>query len=214
MQIISENIANAWEKSIVAILQNGEWIPAERGNRAKELRNVLFSISNPENTPQVSDKYYFSSEFIKEYSDNYLLGDKSIGSVAERISKLGENKLNQLDCIIGLLNENSYTRRALVSTWNPQIDLYSNHPPCLSTLHFQIRNQKLEITGVLRSNDAWFAALPDLIAIYKVQDKVAKSIGVSIGNLNLLSISYHIYEMDYLKAFENFQIKNNAIDIH
>ena len=206
MLIESKNIASAWEISINHLIKDGEWVPAERGNRTKELRNVLFCIKSPNSMPQISDKYMFSKDFLTEYSDNYFLSEKINNSVAERINRLGDIKLNQIDKVIEILSGHYYSRRAVVSPWIQNEDLFSNHPPCVVLLQFQNRNNLLEITAVLRSNDAWMAALPDLIAIHKVQTIVASRLKVGIGNLHMLSNSYHIYEMDILKAMNIFQI--------
>jgi len=206
MLIENCNIANAWEISINHLIKDGEWVPAERGSRAKELRNVLFSITSPCSQPQISGKYVFSENFLTEYSDNYFLSEKTNSSVAERINRFGEIKLNQINRIIEILSGHYYSRRAVISPWIQNEDLFSNHPPCVVLLQFQIRNNLLEITAILRSNDAWLAALPDLIAIHKVQTKVAEELGIGIGRLCMLSNSYHMYEMDVLKALTVFQI--------
>ncbi|MBN1181719.1 MAG: hypothetical protein JXB49_05480 [Bacteroidales bacterium] len=194
------SIADAWEESIFRLLNEGVWIPSERGCRAKEMRNLLFSISSPGTQPQVSNKYAFPQSFIQEYSDNYLISMKSTNSVAERINRYGENSLNQSERIIQILTNHYYSRRAVINTWQQNVDLFSNHPPCITSLQFQVRNNSLEVTSVLRSNDAWFAALPDLISIYKIQKKIADALNIGIGCLNMLSVNYHIYEMDFLKA--------------
>lgn len=205
MNIVCNTIAEAWEKSIENLLLHGFWVPAERGNRAKELRNVLFTINSPFMSPIDSDKYAFSKEFLEEYSDNYLLSSNSSDSVSERINRFGVNKINQIDRIVEILSNHYFSRRAVISTWQQDLDLFSTHPPCLTSLQFQVRNNSLEISGILRSNDAWFAALPDLIAIFKLQKKVANELKLNIGVLNMLSINYHIYEMDFLNAVNVFK---------
>ena len=204
MLIEDNTIATAWEKSIHAVIRTGEWIPAERGNRVKEIRNVLFTINSPETEPLISTKYNFSTEFLFDYAKNYLLALKSTDTVAERVTSYGETNLNQLDKITEILANHYYSRRAVIATWIPQIDLYSSHPPCVTSLQFLIRNSSLEITAMLRSNDAWFAALPDLISIYYTQSKIANALNLKVGKLHMLSTSYHIYEMDLFKATEMF----------
>lgn len=204
MLIESNDIASAWESSICHLIQDGEWVPAERGNRAKELRNVLFSILSPSLKPQISDKYVFSKNFLAEYADNYFMSEKINNSVAQRVSRFGEMKLNQINRVTEILSQHDYSRRAVISPWIQNEDLFSNHPPCVVLLQFLVRNNLLEITAVLRSNDAWLAALPDMIAIHKVQTKVAEKLNIEMGRLCMLSNSYHMYEMDVLKAMEIF----------
>jgi thymidylate synthase (methanogen type) len=207
MIIESNSFSDAWEKSIFQIIEEGEWIPAERGNRTIELRNVFFCITSPLTKPQISSKYSFPESFVEEYSSNYLLSETDIESVATRILRVGSSKVNQIEKVTDLLSSHYYSRRAIISTWVHSEDLFTSHPPCLLSMQFQVRNKLLEVTAVLRSNDAWFAAPLDFLAINKVQINLAKRLDLEVGCLHMLSTNYHIYEMDLLKAINIFKQK-------
>ena len=68
-----------------------------------------------------------------------------------------------------------------------------------------IRGRELHLTAVLRSNDAWLSALPDMVVFSELQTRIAKNLGVKQGEYIHHAVSYHIYDYDYSLVQEVFQ---------
>ena len=203
MEFVSDTIADAWEASIYELLKDHKWIPTQRGMRAIELRNVLFTIKSPDKEPIVSSKYQFNKRFIETYCNS--IRDTFPGdSIKSRLYNY-DDKIDQISMVLKELQRDWFTRRAVISLWNPTVDSTSSHPPCTVVLQFLFREGKLHLTSVLRSNDAWMAALPDMIALSRIQAEMAKTLNVEIGIYTQMSVSYHIYEPDVMLAEEIFK---------
>jgi len=195
MLIKSETISQAWEKSIIELLKCKHFISTQRGMRALELRNVLFEVEKPFAEPRVSPRYQFSRRFIEAYCDSVRDSFKG-ESIRARIYEFGDKKINQYAVALNSLKASYNTRRAIISLWNPNFDHKSRHPPCALILQFLCREGRLHLTTFLRSNDAWIAALPDMMALSEIQKQIASELNLSVGTYNQLSVSYHVYEPD------------------
>ena len=204
MEFYTDTFADAWEQSLVYLLTNGKAVDTQRGMRALELTNVILKITNPIASP-ISSKYGFGIKFIEEYVKDLENGYKGV-SLSDRIYRYGEERINQLEKIVCLLKKDPYSRRAIIDLWLTKQDSESFHPPCPVSFQFYIRDSLLHMTSILRSNDVWMAAIPDMIAFTRLQKEIAEQVGVEIGSYNQLSISYHIYECDIIIAKEIFNL--------
>lgn len=203
MEFIADSIGSAWELSIHRLLSEVSWVPTQRGLRTIELTNVVFRIKNPLSDPVVSSKYAFSKEFIENYCNS--IRDNFPGdSIKSRLYDYA-GKIDQIALITKELKKEWFTRRAVASLWQPDVDIGSTHPPCTIFLQFMFRDNRLHLSTVLRSNDAWMAALPDMIAFSQLQERVANDLKVSVGQYTQMSVSYHMYEPDIIIAKEAFR---------
>lgn len=210
MIITGKTIAETWEKSIIALLNSGIKVLTERGKYSLELRNLMLCVKEPYVEPMVSKKSILSQKHINDYVNTILQGYGKRDSVHHRIFHFKQYSVDQYKYVVEKLKEKWYTRRAVICLWDPEIDEKSTHPPGICLLTFYIRNDKLMATAVIRSNDAWLGALPDMIACYKLQEKVANEVSVQVGEYTHFAISYHIYEHDIDKAFQIFGLKKNG----
>lgn len=203
MEFYSKTISEGWELSIEYLLQNGSQIDSQRGMRTLEITNAVFHISNPLLEPMVSAKYNYSTDFVSKFVKD--MEDDYVGvSIGERIYGYGEDRIDQVERIIEELRGDYFSRRAIISLWSPREDSISSHPPCPVLLQFYIRNGALNMTSVLRSSDAWMAAIPDMIALTGLLQKASERLAVNIGSYTQMSVSYHLYEKDLIVARELF----------
>jgi len=192
-------ISDAWEESIRYLLKNGKWVPTQRGFEALEVNNLHIEITHPLSEPRISNIYEFGEDVITHYSLSYTK-EYCAESIKDRFFSYGINNVNQVDEVIRILKNNWYSRRAVISTLIPDYDFTSLHPPCVIAIQFLCRDNKLYLTSTIRSNDAWLAALPDMIALTNIQKLVADALDLDIGSYHQLSVSYHIYEVDCISA--------------
>lgn len=209
MLIKSTTLSEAWEKSIEYLLrmkQNGEeLIPTERGDLALEATNVLLKIEKPMAGNRISPKYPH-----ERYSEDYSmhLFDQGYNQqVYSRITNIiigNTDAINQSEELVSKLKNEWFSRRAVISLWNPFEDIHSAHPPCICLLQFIIRNKQLCLTSTYRSNDAWLCAPSDMIAITNLQKNIADKLGFSVGYYAHFAVSYHIYASDLPMALSIF----------
>jgi thymidylate synthase len=129
---------------------------------------------------------------IAEYSDN---GTTFHGAYGYRLrSAFG---MDQLDRVVDLLKIQPDTRRAVISIYDPRLDLGTDSKdiPCNDMVMFKIRDGKLHMTVCNRSNDAiWGAYGANAVQFSFLLQYVAMRVGVAVGRYTQVSDSLHVYE--------------------
>ena len=106
---------------------------------------------------------------------------------------------DQLDYIVKELMRNPSSRRAVMVLWDKDADQTSGDPPCLNHIQFFIRNNKLDMVVLFRSNDAVKATFMNAFALIMLQKKVADILGYDVGTYTHRANSFHCYEKDFEK---------------
>jgi thymidylate synthase len=120
----------------------------------------------------------------------------------------------QYDAVVEKLKNDSDSRQAVVTIWNPE---YDNQPskrdyPCTVLHQFRIRNNKLNMSVYMRSNDVWLGAAYDFFQFTQVQIALASVLGIEPGKYAHHVGSLHIYEQHY-EAAENLKYTDSLVDI-
>lgn len=116
-------------------------------------------------------------------------------------------QIDQLERVIELLRKKPETRQAIVSMWMPR-DLLSAidgaHPdlPCTLSLIFTVRDGRLNLQTIMRSNDAWLGTSYDVFCFCCIQMFVARACGLQLGHYTHFVNSMHLYERNYEKAVQ------------
>lgn len=76
----------------------------------------------------------------------------------------------------------------------------SKDVPCTVAWHFQLRNNKLELTMFMRSNDVWLGMPYDILCFTTVQRIVAAVLGVECGHYHHIASNLHLYDSHYEDA--------------
>jgi hypothetical protein len=114
----------------------------------------------------------------------------------------GPRTNGQYDMIIERLKNDPDSRQAVVTIWNPQYDLQHSKKdyPCTVLHQFRIRDNKLNMSVYMRSNDVWLGAAYDFFQFTRVQIAMAWVLGVAPGKYTHHVGSLHIYEQHYEAA--------------
>ena len=120
----------------------------------------------------------------------------------------------QYDAVIAKLKNDSDSRQAVVTIWNPE---YDNQPskrdyPCTVLHQFRIRNNRLNMSVYMRSNDVWLGAAYDFFQFTQVQIALASVLGIEPGKYAHHVGSLHIYEQHY-DAAEDLKKTDELVDI-
>jgi thymidylate synthase len=115
------------------------------------------------------------------------------------------------------LKKDPYSRQAVMIIFDPERDNelhvdgnYSKDIPCTNYFVFQIRDGKLNMYTVMRSNDLHKGTLYDIPNFIIFQHVLAGWLNVEVGKYTHSAASFHIYEPDV----ENFiEIYNDKDDV-
>ena len=105
--------------------------------------------------------------------------------------------------VIDELAKNPDSRRACISVRDNAADEGSTDPACLQSMQFMIRDGKLDMHVLFRSNDAVRAAFMNAFALIWIQDTVAFDLDIEPGRYVHRATNFHVYPecRDTLEAY-------------
>lgn len=174
----------------------------EREIETRWLDNVMIHITHP-CKGRIDDKYPFSEQVLKEkYATQLLISDKLDFeyTYGERLNAWGPEKVDQIDYVIKKLKANSHSRRAVATTWDPRKDTLEDEVPCLNHFVFMARDDFLDLSVMIRSNDMYGAWLANIYGLGELLKHVSERTGLSEGTITTLSVNAHIYSHDWENA--------------
>jgi thymidylate synthase len=124
----------------------------------------------------------------------------------------GPRTHGQYDVLIERLKNDPDSRQAVATIWNPQYDLQHSKRdyPCTILHQFRIRDNKLNMSVYMRSNDVWLGAAYDFFQFTRLQIAMAWVLGVAPGTYAHHVGSLHIYEQHY-GAAEELKYNNDPL---
>ncbi|MBS0428807.1 MAG: thymidylate synthase [Proteobacteria bacterium] len=142
-------------------------------------------------------------DFIEHYIAHYAKSSDDMQTIfgAYGPRMFGKRPNDQLARVISALKSKSDSRQAVVQLFDRRDTLkYHSDIPCTCTLQFVIRGRRLHMLTSMRSNDAWLGLPHDVFAFTMIQELVARSLGVELGEYRHCVGSLHLYERDEKKA--------------
>lgn len=109
----------------------------------------------------------------------------------------GPRAAGDLGGVVDVLRARPDSRQAVVSLYDSDRDLNRSEVvdvPCTVALQFKVRDDRLELWTVMRSNDAWLGLPYDLMQFAMVQEAVAAAVGVPAGRYHHSAGSMHLYD--------------------
>ena len=199
----------------------------------KELIGVAFKVDKPLKnrekiieyvfrTPEESKKIleYCKQEIKDRCSGKMLNPGNSYKIRSDLWNKFLENsgkfsyqyaerlwKNNQFQNVIDTLKNDKGTRQAVLSVWNPDLDMDinktggGNRIPCSLYYQFLIRNNKLHCIYSMRSNDFLGHHVIDLYCATGLMEYIVKKLtnvypGLKVGSLTYFCGSLHAFNWD------------------
>lgn len=187
-----------------------------------EVNNMVFHLKNPRNNLALSrtdSKYGISLSYALGELLWYFTGDNKVsfigqfGSLWSRISDDGETNnsayghliqkkwgFDQLDLMKRILEADPNSRRAVININTPHPEVIETRDePCTISMQFFVRNNKLDMTTVMRSNDIWYGTPYDVVYFTSLQLILATQLGVELGEYTHFAGSFHVYDANYLE---------------
>ncbi len=148
---------------------------------------------------------YFISIYNQFSDDGHTLN----GAYGFRLKE--HFKIDQIQQAINILKNDDITRRVVLTMYSPE-DLLSDSKdiPCNTTIYLKIRNAKLDITILNRSNDLFLGVPYNVFVFYLLQVYISKAVNCGIGTQTHYTDSLHLYEKHFDKVKQI--IKNNSIN--
>ena len=217
--IETESIGVAHERIIQLILREGEEIKTKHGLTLELPEPVTVHLSNPFVEPRVSSCSSFTAHMAEYYKTQLLTVlpkqnnikdfDYNCGNrwfdypteieTSHGITTIGDgdgyglNQINKMVC--DELSSDKSSRRAIVISISPMIDITKTHIPCITLLQFLIRNNRINMIVYIRSNDMLSAWGADAYALSGVLNYVGNKLKIPLGYLETISASAHIYQL-------------------
>lgn len=190
--IEAENLGNAWLQAMKLAMTVGDEIYDE-DRSLKEIRNLYVTLKNISEKDPILDKYADKNriQLMKEkYSTCGLVGDYKIdyGSYI-----FNNNGINQMEWVKHRIINKPETKSATITLHRPGEEMLA----CLSLLDFKLREDRLHMNVVYRSQNIYASQPGNLIALKQIQEDLAKDIGKDVGDVELIVLSAHVYEDDY-----------------
>lgn len=207
-----------WGQAYKSVI-NSDCVPS-RGGKTKEILHATISIDNPTQKwitckyPPISIGYAlaeliwilygsddaqtinFWNPALPKYAGDY---EKYPGAYGNRI--MCRYGFNQLEKVYHTLKNHPESRQAVMLIWDPKTDLPQNNGipnnkdiPCNICSLIKVRDDKLEWTQIMRSNDLVLGLPYNLIQFTSFQEILASWLHIKVGTYNHLSDSLHIYE--------------------
>lgn len=200
----------AWKNAMRYVMQEGKDFKDKDGRICREVMNMKIEILNPVNditspVEKVSNSKDWVYPRLDEIANVTLTRKYSPGHIyiyGQRIFDY-DKTINQIDkFVVPLLNKDQKTRRAVVSLWNPKIDsnIFNKEVPSLITLGFNIVNNKINITAIIRSNNLFFGFPANIYQIFLLQEYVCQRISLDIGTITVFMMSAHIFDDKFDKV--------------
>lgn len=140
--------------------------------------------------------------YIREYPPEGATGALE-DAYGPRIIGTGEfgRSFNQIERVIDRLRRKPDTRRAVISILEPgDLEPGKAEAPCTIALQFVRRRERLHLVAMMRSNDAYLGFPHDVFCFTMIQELVARSLGIQVGEYHHFATSLHLYEHDQDKV--------------
>lgn len=118
---------------------------------------------------------------------------------------------DQVAQVIDTLKRDPYSRRAVINFNVPNPERFETKDEiCTIALVFELREGKLDCTGIMRSNDVWLDTPYDVVFFTELQKHIANELGVGYGKYTHFAVSLHAYEKDIDRVREVWCCKHAA----
>lgn len=234
-----KTFAQAYQKSLKGLIENPQFESSPRGMAVKEDLNVSLVIQDPYECMYINNRrstqfkyisaeflYYYlgrrDAEYISKYAKMWDSIKNSNGTINSAYGYLMFNELNehgytQYDWAYTSLVNDIHTRQAIMH-FNQPVHQTEKTKDFVCTMYgnFHIRNNKLNFTLHMRSNDAVLGTPTDVPFFCSVQVQMLEHLktfypDLEIGTYTHIINSYHIYERHYEMVTEMLQNKFKSI---
>lgn len=123
--------------------------------------------------------------------------------------------LNQISNVIETLKRDRTSRRGSAVIYQPEDSgRESRDIPCAFGLFFNIRDDSLHLSVVMRSNNAWTLFPYNVFEFSLIAELVAAEVGVQFGSYHHFAVSMHVYQSDFADAANAVKADISSVPKH
>jgi len=216
---------DAYLAILSCVTERHRYEPSTRGNRAREILNVSFTLRDPlTRSPYLAAR---KANIVFNYAEAlwYLSGRNDLAMIGHYAPRLrmfsadgqrltgtaygprlfgpGPDGLSQFDQVIALLRTDPDTKRAVMIVMQPEELADPGNPDvsCTLALHMLLRGGVLHMAAHMRANDALTGLLCDVFSFTFIQEHAARLLHVPVGSYTHHAGSMHINLPDMAKAY-------------
>lgn len=220
----AQNFQEAY-KTMLYDLMNEGLTTSPRGMETKEFIPCVFQIQNPLSRIIALESRKMNLFYAMIETLWYMNGDETVeplahynkamvnfsddgktfnGAYGARLIKKNQAlDKSQFGLVYDKLSKDSSSRQAVAIIWDPWRDHQpTKDVPCTVGFIFTIREDKLNMTTIMRSNDIVLGTTYDVFAFTIFHEFLARKLGVGLGTYTHIANSFHIYDRHYEQALE------------
>lgn len=195
--IIDNTLPRVYHRSLLALERWGEISYCSDWNTKQKQISLTAHILNPLEEPMISKCFIGGWKELEQYRMEMLDGILDFEVENGNWSYTYHQRIaSQLKWVVRELTRNPDSRRAVIMV-RTRDDIGSDDPACMQHIQFLIRNNKLDMKVLFRSNDACKANFMNMFALICLQEKIANELGVEVGTYTHRANSFHCYEKDF-----------------
>jgi thymidylate synthase len=185
---------------------------ARKGNYTFQLAEFLWMMRGSNDLEEIAH-YNSVWRYFEDEDEPGILN----GAYGERL-RAWNDSVDQFLEVYEKLKKDPYSRQAVMVIFDPDRDnmlhedgKYSKDIPCTNYFNFQIRDGKLNMWTVMRSNDLHKGSIYDIPNFILMQHVLAGWLNVEVGKYTHSAASLHMYESDIKNFVEIFNTKDDTV---
>jgi thymidylate synthase len=196
------HIAAGHEWAVRTVMEKGYPVTTENGEATIECEPIAIELHDPMAEPMASPASRFQRRFLEQYATDLLNGSEAVFEYdyhsrlfgwGDGVLRDGVSPVDQIRYIVRKLKNAPESRRAIAVTWNPLTDETMRDCPCLQLVQCELRNGRLAMQVVFRSNDMLSASGANMFALVHLQQRIAERVDAEVGTYTHISLVPHIY---------------------
>lgn len=205
VEINGKTATEVWKKILSVIMKEGDSFKDRRGRICKETLNVSATIQTMEGIIKPIETLNKFNKWVYPTPEQIKQSIIYKGESSEYYYNYGKraffiDRVNQIDdYIIPLLKKTPNSKRGIVVFYSPRRDTLPlrKETPGVVMINFNIKNNKLCSTMVIRSNDMFHGWPGNIAQAYFLTKYVADELNYPLGSISTFSISAHIFEEQF-----------------
>jgi hypothetical protein len=180
------DINDAWIQALTLVMDYGHQIRGGHG----PIMDVGSLMTHFPMGPDVETPVDLNRATLDTYAAGWL-NSEMVGDSYTYGSRLAD----QLGVAVENLRRSPHTNRVLISLSRPG-DMDLKNPPCMISIGFKIRSNRLHCRSLFRSHDIGSGWYPNSYALIQLARHILTQIGdpeLTLGDLTVISESAHIY---------------------
>ncbi|MCK4362885.1 MAG: hypothetical protein KAW13_06340 [Dehalococcoidia bacterium] len=209
--ISAEEVGDGWLQLLNLIVHCGTVKGTRKGDRLTEVLNAVVTIKLASDEGTIPPCFDFGTEELEAYYRHFSSlsrpeeVDYTYGERLQNWSWFNQEtsrmeQVNQLERTIDRLQRSHDTKRGTMVLLGPTDLDRLDDAPCVVLATFNIVDERLYGTYVIRSDDIYNAWPFNALSLTRFQREVSKRIGILVDSATFISHSAHIYERDWDKA--------------